>query len=139
MSSADPTRGRLSLDQLAGFVRADDIDTVLVVFTDLYGRFMGKRFDAGFFVDHVAREGTHGCDYLLTVDMEMEPVPGYAFANWELGYGDFQLVPDLATLRRATWLEKSALVLCDVHSEKTHDLVSVAPRSILRKQIDALK
>jgi glutamine synthetase len=63
-------------------------------------------------------------------------VPGYRFANWELGYGDFHLVPDVDTLRLASWLEKSAIVLCDVKSEKTHDLVSVAPRSILRKQID---
>ena len=31
--------------------------------------------------------------------MEMNPVPGYKAANWSLGYGDFHLVPDLATLR----------------------------------------
>src|SRR5436309_15986691 len=67
----------------------------------------------------------------------MEPVPGYRFASWELGYGDFHLVPDLGTLRLASWLEKTALVLCDVKSEKTHDLVGVAPRSILRQQVDA--
>jgi glutamine synthetase len=69
--------------------------------------------------------------------MEMEPVPGYRFANWELGYGDFHLVPDLATLRVASWLEKSAFVVCDVKSEKTHGYVSVAPRSILRRQVEA--
>ncbi len=68
--------------------------------------------------------------------MEMEPVPGYAFANWELGYGDVHLVPDLATLRVASWLDKTAFVVCDVKSEKTHDYVAVAPRSILRRQID---
>jgi glutamine synthetase len=70
--------------------------------------------------------------------MEMEPVPGYRFANWALGYGDVHLVPDLATLRIASWLEKSALVLCDVKDEKTHAPVDVAPRSILRRQIDSL-
>jgi glutamine synthetase len=71
--------------------------------------------------------------------MEMEPVPGYAFANWELGYGDVHMVPDLATLRVASWLDKTAFVVCDVKSEKTHDYVPVAPRSILRRQIDAAK
>ena len=30
----------------------------------------------------------------------MEPVPGYAVANWEKGYGDFVMKPDMATLRR---------------------------------------
>jgi len=31
----------LTLDELARLVESDDIDTVTVVFTDLYGRFMG--------------------------------------------------------------------------------------------------
>jgi glutamine synthetase len=126
----------LTLDQLATAVDAGAIDTVLVVFTDHYGRLMGKRFDGEFFLESIAEHGTHGCDYLLTVDMEMEPVPGYRFANWERGYGDFHLVPDLQTLRVASWLERSALVLCDVEDEKSHTLVAVAPRSLLRRQID---
>lgn len=130
------TRGMLTLDELAGLVEAGDIETVAVGFTDHYGRFMGKRFDAEFFLEDVGAHGTHGCDYLLTVDMEMEPVPGYKFANWELGYGDFYLVPDLNTLRVASWLDKTALVLCDVESDKTHQPVSVAPRSILRRQVE---
>jgi glutamine synthetase len=125
----------MKLDELAKQVKAGEIETVLVAFTDHYGRLLGKRYDGEMFVEQIAAQGAHACDYLLTVDMEMEPVPGYRFANWQLGYGDFQLVPDLATLRPATWLEKSALVLCDVNDEKTHGLVSVAPRSILRRQI----
>ena len=132
-------RGMLKLEQLRELVGKGDIETVVAGFTDHYGRLMGKRFDAEMFVEDIARHGGHACDYLLTVDMEMDPVPGYRFANWELGYGDFHLVPDLATLRVASWLEKSAFVLCDVKSEKTHDYVAVAPRSILRRQIDFTK
>lgn len=127
----------LSLEQLRGMVAQGEIETVVAGFTDHYGRLMGKRFDAEMFVEEIAAGGGHACDYLLTVDMEMEPVPGYRFANWDLGYGDFHLVPDLATLRLASWLEKSALVLCDVKSGKTHDYIAVAPRSILRRQVDA--
>jgi glutamine synthetase len=56
-----------------------------------------------------------------------------------LGYGDFHLVPDLVTLRVASWLDKTALVLCDVQSEKTHQAVNIAPRSILRRQIEAAR
>ena len=103
--------GMLTLDELSRDVERGEIDTILVVFTDLYGRFMGKRFDAEFFVADVAQAGTHGCDYLLTVDMEMEPVPGYKYANWERGYGDFHLKPDMETLRMASWLDKTALVV----------------------------
>ena len=132
-------RGMLKLEQLRELVGKGDIETVVAGFTDHYGRLMGKRFDAEMFVEDIAKHGGHACDYLLTVDMEMDPVPGYRFANWELGYGDFHLVPDLATLRVASWLEKSALVLCDVQSEKTHDYVAVAPRSILRRQVDSTR
>ena len=107
--------GMLSLDELSQRVKEDSaegsIDTVLVLFSDLYGRLLGKRFDADFFINEAAASGTHGCDYLLTTDMEMEPVPGYRFANWERGYGDFHLVPDLDTLRVASWLDRTAMVL----------------------------
>ncbi len=129
----------LSAERLRELVAQDQIETVIVAFTDHYGRLTGKRYDAEMFVEDTINHGTHGCDYLLTVDMEMEPVPGYKFANWELGYGDFHLVPDLNTLRMASWLDKTALVLCDVRNEKTHAAVSVAPRSILRRQIGAAR
>src|SRR5438128_12387630 len=106
--------GMLTTDELAKRAETDEIDTVLAVFTDHYGRFMGKRFDAEFFLESVAGDGAHACDYLLTVDMEMTPVAGYRLANWERGYGDFHLRPDLSTLRIAAWLDKTAMVLCDV-------------------------
>src|SRR5688572_1485396 len=132
-------RGMLTLEQLRKRIPTGEIDTVVVGFTDHYGRLMGKRYDAEMFVDSVARDGAHGCDYLLTTDMEMDPVRGYRFANWALGYGDFHLVPDMATLRLATWLPRSALVLCDVYDTKTHAPIAIAPRSILRKQTDAAR
>lgn len=130
------TLGTVSLEELAAQVRAGAIDTVLVAFADPYGRLMGKRFDAEHFVSHGAAHGTHACDYLLTADMEMEPVQGYRFANWELGYGDVLLVPDLQTLRRASWLDSSALVVCDVARADGSALIEVAPRTMLRRQIE---
>lgn len=129
-------KGMLDLQHLKDKVANEEIETVIVAFTDHYGRLVGKRFDADFFVENAAHDGTHGCDYLLTTDMEMEPVPGYKFANWELGYGDFHLVPDLSTLRLASWLDSTALVLCDVVDDKTHQRVQEAPRSILYHQLE---
>ena len=129
----------LDLESLSVLVASDDIDTVVVGFTDHYGRLHGKRVDASFFVAEVADAGTHGCDYLLTVDMEMVPVAGFEYANWELGYGDFHMVPDMATLRVADWLPATAIVLCDLVDDDTHELVDVAPRTILRRQIARLE
>ena len=132
-------KGTLQLEQLRRMVAEGQIDTVVAGFTDHYGRMLGKRFDAEMFLEEICDHGAHACDYLLTVDMEMEPVPGYRFASWQLGYGDFHVVPDLRTLRLASWLERSALVLCDVKSEKTGELADVAPRSVLRRQVEAAR
>ena len=132
-------QGMIDRGTLARLAGTGEIDTVVAGFTDLYGRLLGKRFEVGYFLDHVAQQGAHACDYLLTADMEMEPVPGYQFANWEKGYGDVQLVADLTTLRRASWLERTALVLCDVVHGPDEEPVRVAPRSILRGQIEALE
>lgn len=132
-------KGMLSLEQLIERVKEELIETVIVAFTDHYGRLVGKRFDAEFFLEDIAKVGTHSCDYLLTTDMEMEPVPGYQFANWELGYGDFHLIPDLNTLRQASWLDKTALILCDLENDKTHQRIEIGPRSLLHHQLDKAK
>lgn len=126
----------MTLSELRQAVRRGTINTVIAAFTDHYGRLMGKRFDAEHFIAYVAGGGTHACNYLLTADMEMDPVPGYRFANWELGYGDFHLVPDLGTLRQLSWLDKTAFVHCDIELEPGHVPVELAPRTILKKQIN---
>jgi glutamine synthetase len=133
MSKPESTHPKLQ--DLALQIQSGQIDTVIAAFTDHYGRLMGKRFDAIHFLESIAAGGTHACNYLLTVDMEMEPVPGFQFANWELGYGDFHLVPDIDTLRILSWQEQTAFVHCDVVDDKAHAPVTVAPRSILRKQL----
>ncbi|MCP4189204.1 MAG: glutamine synthetase [Planctomycetaceae bacterium] len=127
-------RGRLDLKSLATLVEQDEIDTVIVAFPDSYGRLVGKRCAADYFLNQVAKSGTHSCNYLLTVDMEMEPVSGYEFANWESGYGDFHLLPDFRSLRKAAWLDRTAIVICDLYDHHEQP-VSVAPRSMLKEQV----
>ena len=119
-------------------VERDAIDTVLVVFPDLHGRLVGKRVTGRWFVGHLLRgDGAiHACNYLMAVDVDMTPLPGYRFANWEQGYGDFAAVPDLGTLRRIPWLDKTALVVCDLEDEATGEPVEVSPRRILRRQVE---
>ncbi|MCJ7527784.1 MAG: glutamine synthetase, partial [Methyloceanibacter sp.] len=129
--------GMLTLNDLQAAVAAGELDTVVVCFPDMQGRLIGKRFQAEFFLGGACEE-THGCDYLLANDIDMEPVPGYAAANWEKGYGDFTMKPDLATLRRIPWLPGTALVLCDVVDHHHHEPFPHAPRAMLRKQIARL-
>jgi glutamine synthetase len=126
----------LTLDELRADAETGDVETVIVAFTDMQGRLMGKRLDAEFFLDELdGGHGGEGCNYLLALDMEMDPVPGYAMASWERGYGDFGLRPDLGTLRRIPWHEGTAMVQCDV---EWHDGAPVAPspRQVLKAQVE---
>ncbi len=128
--------GNLTFEELKAATKSGDIDTVVVAFTDMQGRLIGKRFQAEFFVAGAHAE-THACDYLLANDIDMEPVPGYEAASWTKGYGDFVLVPDMTTLRRTPWLQGTALVLCDVQDHH-HEDVPHSPRALLKHQIARL-
>src|SRR5215211_3740870 len=125
----------LSLDDLRKEVNDGTIDTVVTAFTDMQGRLFGKRIHGEYFLDEVTEHGIEGCNYLLALDMEMEPVPGYEMANWEKGYGDFGIQPDMATLRRIPWLDSTALVLCDVVWADGRP-VAESPRQVLIEQYE---
>ena len=127
--------GMLSLDELQAEAESGAIDTVVTAFTDMQGRLMGKRIEVGYFIDEVVDNGVEGCNYLLALDMEMDPLPGYEMANWEKGYGDFAIAPDLATLRRIPWLDRTALVLCDVANHDGSPVVA-SPRQVLIAQYE---
>jgi glutamine synthetase len=126
----------LTIEELRQDVAAGTVDTVIACFTDMQGRLMGKRLDAEFFLaENEAGHPGEGCNYLLALEMEMDPVPGYAIASWERGSGDFGLRPDLSTLRRIPWHEATAMVQCDV---EWHDGTPVAPspRQVLKAQVE---
>jgi glutamine synthetase len=127
--------GMLSVDDLRKEVKDGRIDTIVTAFTDMQGRLFGKRIQGEYFLDDVVEHGIEGCNYLLALDMEMEPVPGYEMANWEGGYGDFAIAPDLSTLRRIPWLDRTALVLCDVANHDGSPVVA-SPRQILIAQYE---
>jgi len=125
----------LTIEELKEQVERGEIDTVVAAFTDMQGRLLGKREHAEFFLEESAEHGVEGCNYLLALDMEMDPQAGYAMASWEQGYGDFVLRPDLGTLRRIPWLEGTALVLCDVGWGDGSPVVA-SPRQVLRTQVE---
>jgi glutamine synthetase len=127
--------GMLTVSQLRDEIENGSIDTVVTAFTDMQGRLMGKRIQGEYFLEEVADHGVEGCNYLLALDMEMEPVPGYEMANWEKGYGDFGIAPDMATLRRIPWLDATAFVVCDVVDHDGSPVVA-SPRQVLIEQYE---
>ena len=145
MTTQDADRGRISaqgapaltLDRLGELVERGEIDTVLLAITDMQGRLQGKRLTARHFLEEVAEHGAEGCNYLLAVDVEMNPVDGYEMASWERGYGDFAMRPDLDTLRIVPWQEGTAMCLADLEWADGSDVVA-SPRQVLRAQLARL-
>jgi glutamine synthetase len=131
-----PTRNPrlLSLEHLKDLIRNNEVDTVVIAFTDMQGRLQGKRLHASYFVDVVVEQGAEGCNYLLGVDVDMNTVDGYAMTSWEKGYGDMEFVLDYDTIRRLPHLPKTVLVQCDLVLAD-HVPVEPAPRTILKKQL----
>ncbi|MEO3779994.1 glutamine synthetase family protein [Micromonospora sp. B11E3] len=128
----------LSLEELRVAVADGALDTVVLALVDMQGRLQGKRFHAPYFLDQVVEHGSEGCNYLLAVDVDMNTVDGYAMSSWERGYGDFAMVPDLATLRRVPWQPGTALLLADLAWLDGSGPVAASPRQILRRQLDRL-
>jgi glutamine synthetase len=127
----------MTVAELKSKIAKKEIDTVIVAFPDVFGRLIGKRLTSHYFVDSVLKHGTHACNYLLAVNIEMEPLEGFQFANWEKGYGDFELRPDPTTARILPWQPGAALIICDLF-QHGGGLVEEAPRSVLRRQLDRL-
>src|SRR4051795_8889125 len=123
----------MTLDELRADASAGRTDTVLLALTDMQGRLQGKRMTAQHFLEEVVEHGAEACNYLLAVDVDMNTVGGYAISSWERGYGDFEMKPDLATLRRTSWLPATAIVQCDVLWLDGAPVVQ-SPRQILRAQ-----
>ena len=94
-----PNDRYLPLERLRTMIEADEVDTVVLAFTDMQGRLQGKRLHGRYFLDVALEAGTEGCNYLLAVDVDMNTVDGYAISSWERGYGDMEFVPDWDTLR----------------------------------------
>ena len=131
-------KGLLTEKELSALVSSGEIDTVIVGFTDVQGRLVGKRVSARLFLEDIIHHGAECCNYLLTVDVENNTVPGYDFSSWDRGYNDMAMIPDLSTLRIVPWLPATAMVIADLETVD-HQPVAQSPRSVLRAQIDRLE
>src|SRR4051794_22929575 len=124
------------LAELEAMVRDGQIDTLVIAITDMQGRLMGKRVQGQAFLDGVVSHGAHFCTYLLGTDMEMNTPEGFKLMNWETGYGDWIAEPVWDQLRVLPWLPGTAMVLADAVDEETGLEIPIAPRTILKRQVD---
>lgn len=127
--------GNIDKSELLQLIEEDKINTVVLGFCDMQGRLMGKRITGDFILENDISEGTHFCNYLLGTNFEMDTNEGYEYMNWDKGYGDYLAKPDWDTLKIVPWLDKTAMVFCDVFTEDGSEEICIAPRSILQRQI----
>lgn len=135
--TSTPRTGNLSIEELGASVSAHEVDTVIIAFTDMQGRLVGKRVSARLFLEEFAEHGAECCNYLLAVDVENNTVDGYEISSWARGYGDMAMMPDLNTLRRAPWLEGTVIVTADL-TWLDGTPVPPDPRQVLKRQIARL-
>jgi glutamine synthetase len=109
--------------------------TVIVTSADVTGRLVGKRFAPEVFTALIEEGGVALSSCVLGWDIEQWPGPSQVYTGHHTGWHDVRLVPDLSTLRPAAWLDRTAICMADF-AELGGDLVEVAPRTILRRQVE---
>lgn len=114
---------------------AKDYDTVIVGTPDLAGRLVGKRLTPRHFLE-VAGSGVRTCDVVFGWGIGHELLEGFSSVGWDRGYGDFTSRPDLGTLRALAWWPRTAFVVGEAVRPDDGELLTVAPRTILRRQVE---
>jgi glutamine synthetase len=112
--------------------------TVIVTSADVTGRLVGKRFPPAIF-RRLLDEGVPLSSCVLGWDVDQWPGPVQEYTGHQTGWQDVRLVPDLETLRPAAWLDRTAICVADFVEMGSDELVPVAPRTILRRQVEHLE
>jgi len=111
--------------------------TVVVTSADVTGRPVGKRVAPDVF-RRLLHEGVALSSCVLGWDHDQWPGPVQDYTGYHTGWHDIRLVPDLRTLRPAAWLERTAICVADLVEMGSDELVPVAPRTVLRRQVERL-
>lgn len=115
----------------------EDYNTLVVASPDLVGRLVGRRMP---FTDSInpARIGVDVCSSVLALDVEHLPVDGLSLTGVQTGWHDLQINAIDALPRPMGWLNRTAIVIGDMY-DQLGNLVSVAPRAVLREQVQLLQ
>ena len=126
--------GIFTLEKLNDSIKKGEIDSIILAFPNHLGQLMGKRYTGEYFLEN---NHANCCDYLLTLNIEEDPLHGFKLASWDKGYGDLLMVPDFSTIREISWQKNTAMIICDLTYEDGRS-VDVAPRTMLQNQCERL-
>ncbi len=123
----------MKLADIKNLVAEGKVEYIKIGVPDIDGVFRGKRVAARYFLDACA-DGFAQSDVLFGWDIAENVVPNLKVSNWERGFGDFVMEPDLATFALVPWEENVASCICDLWTEQGEP-ITVSPRSILSSLI----
>ncbi len=128
---------RYDLAWLAEAASTGALHTVRVSWSDRLGAWRGKRLPVDLFLESAERR-VGFCDGMIVVDVNCDVHQETPFSNYETGYPDMYVAPDLRTLRPVGWADGEAFVLGALQSHGGQPL-GVAPRNVLGSVLERLE
>ena len=110
------------------------VEYVKIGAPDIEGVYRGKRVAARFFLDALT-DGFAQCDVLFGWDIAENVLPNLKFSNWQHGFSDIVMKPDLSTFALVPWEENVASCICDLWTEQGAP-VTISPRTILSTLVE---
>ncbi len=119
----------MDLSDIKSQIKDGKIEFVKIGAPDIEGVFRGKRVSGGYFLNAL-EDGFAQCDVLFGWDIAENVLPNLKFSNWERGFADIVMRPDLSTFALVPWEENVASCICDLWTEHGEPVI-ISPRYVL--------
>src|SRR6202022_2616160 len=124
----------MDLAKVKQLIDSGKVEYVKIGSPDIEGVYRGKRVSAQHFLNSL-EDGFAQCDVLFGWDIAENVLPNLKVSNWERGFADIVMKPDLSTFALVPWEENVASCICDLWSEHGEP-VSVSPRYVLNNVVE---
>src|SRR5215831_2694601 len=125
----------MDISEAQEFLASEEIDYVRFEQPDLHGLSRGKTIPSRHF-ERFALEGLNFLGGLLGLDLQGGVASGTGYLE-ERNFADSLIHPDLATLRRVPWADRTARVVADPRWYDGAPLLA-APRHLAQRMIERL-
>ena len=124
----------MELAEIQQLIESGKIEYVKIGAADIEGVYRGKRVSARHFLNSL-EDGFAQCDVLFGWDIAEVVLPNLKFSNWERGFADIVMKPDLSTFALVPWEENVASCVCDLWTEHG-DPLTISPRYVLNSVVE---
>jgi glutamine synthetase len=124
----------MNFAEVKSLIEEEAIEYIKIGAPDMEGVYRGKRVASRFFLDSL-EDGFAQCDVLFGWDIAENVLPDLKVSNWQRGFADFVMKPDLTTFSLVPWEQGVASCICDLSTEQGEPVV-VSPRYVLNMVIE---